>query len=228
MKVILFGATGMIGQAVMRECLLDPDVTAVLSVARRSLGKTDPKLREIVHADFTDFSPIAQELSGYDACLFCLGVSSAGMSEAEYARVTYDVAVAAGKMLLAQNPRLTFVFVSGMGTDSSEAGKTMWARVKGRTENALLSMPFKASYMVRPAVVQPLHGERSRATLSRVGYVVMAPFLSLLRAVAPKYVTTSERIGRAMLQLAKHGGPKRVLESADIDALGREAALEPS
>jgi hypothetical protein len=150
------------------------------------------------------------------------------MSEAEYTRVTYDVAVAAGKMLLAQNPRLTFVFVSGMGTDSSEVGKTMWARVKGRTENALLSMPFRASYMVRPAVVQPLHGERSRATLSRVGYVVMAPFLSLLKAVAPKYVTTSERIGRAMIQLAKHGGPKRVLESADIDALGREAALEPS
>jgi hypothetical protein len=150
------------------------------------------------------------------------------MSEAEYTRVTYDVAVAAGKMLLAQNPRLTFVFVSGMGTDSTETGKTMWARVKGRTENALLSMPFKASYMVRPAVVQPLHGERSRATLSRAGYVVMAPFLSLLKAVAPKYVTTSERIGRAMIQLAKHGGPKRVLESADIDVLGREAALEPS
>lgn len=228
MKVVLFGATGMIGQSVLRECLLDPDVTAVLSVTRRATGKTDPKLREIVHRDFTDFSSIANELAGYDACLFCLGVSSAGMSEADYTRVTYDVAVAAGKMLLSQNPRLTFVFVSGMGTDSTETGKTMWARVKGRTENALLSMPFKASFAVRPAVVQPLHGERSRATLSRVGYVVMAPFLSLLRAVAPKYVTTSERIGRAMLHLAKNGAPKRILESADIDALGREAALEPS
>lgn len=224
MKVVLFGATGMIGQGVLRECLLDPDVTAVLSVARRPTGKTDPKLREIIHRDFSDFSTIANELAGFDACLFCLGVSSAGMSEADYTRVTYDAAVAAGKTLLAKNPALTFVFVSGMGTDSTESGKTMWARVKGRTENALLSMPFKGSYMVRPAAIQPQHGERSRATPTRIGYALFGWLFPVVKLLFPTYVTTTERVGRAMLRLAKHGGPKRILESADIDELGRESA----
>jgi uncharacterized protein YbjT (DUF2867 family) len=224
MKVVLFGATGMIGQGVLRECLLDPDVTAVLSVARRETGKFDVKLHEIVHQDFTDFSSIANELAGYDACLFCLGVSSAGMSEEEYTRVTYDAAVAAAKTLLRQNPALTFVFVSGMGTDSTEHGKTMWARVKGRTENALLSMPFKGAYMVRPAAIQPVHGERSRATITRVGYAAFGWLFPVIKLVAPRHVTTTERVGRAMLRLAKYGGPKRVLESADIDALGRLSA----
>jgi uncharacterized protein YbjT (DUF2867 family) len=228
MKVVLFGATGMIGQGVLRECLLDPDVTAVLSVARRTTGEKHAKLREIIHQDFSDFSAIAGELAGHDACLFCLGVSSAGMSEEEYTRVTYDAAVAAGRTLLGKNPALTFVFVSGMGTDSSEHGKTMWARVKGRTENALLSMPFKGAYMVRPAAVQPLHGERSRATPTRVGYTLFGWLFPVVKFLFPKYVTTTERIGRAMLYLAKHGGPKRVLESVDIDALGRAASLEPS
>src|SRR5262245_27927096 len=134
----------MIGQGVLRECLLDPEVEKVLSIARRNTGEQHPKLREVVHADFTDYSAIANELAGYDACLFCLGVSSAGMSEAEYTRVTYDTAVAAAKALLEKNPSFSFVFVSGMGTDSTERGGTMWARVKGRTENALLAMPFKA------------------------------------------------------------------------------------
>ncbi len=221
MKVVLFGATGMIGQGVLRECLLDPDVTNVLSVARRPTGKSDEKLREIVHQDFTDFSSIANELAGYDACLFCLGVSSAGMSEEEYTRVTYDAAVAAAKTLLKQNPALTFVFVSGMGTDSTEHGKTMWARVKGRTENALLSMPFKGAYMVRPAAIQPVHGERSRATITRVGYATLGWMFPVIKLMFPRYVTTTERVGRAMLRLAKHGGTKRVLESVDIDALGR-------
>ena len=218
----------MIGQGVLRECLLDPDVTAVLSVARRETGKTDAKLREIVHDDFTDYSSIANELAGYDACLFCLGVSSAGMSEDEYTRVTYDAAVAAAKTLLKQNPALTFVFVSGMGTDSTEHGKTMWARVKGRTENALLSMPFKGAYMVRPAAIQPVHGERSRATITRIGYALFGWMFPLVKLMFPRYVTTTERVGRAMLYLAKYGGRKRVLESADIDELGRHASLEPT
>jgi len=228
MKVVLFGATGMIGQGVLRECLLDPDVTAVLSVARRTTGKTDPKLREIVHDDFSNFASISDELTGYDACLFCLGVSSAGMSEAEYTRITYDAAVAVARTLLAQNPALTFVFVSGAGTDSTEHGRTMWARVKGRTENALLSMPFKASYMVRPAAIQPQHGVKSRATVTRVAYAALGWTFPLVKALFPKYVTTTERLARAMLHLAKHGGPKRILESVDIDELGHEASLEPS
>jgi uncharacterized protein YbjT (DUF2867 family) len=228
MKVVLFGATGMIGQGVLRECLLDPEVTAVLSVARRTTGKTDPKLREITHDDFTDFSSIAHELTGYDACFFCLGVTSAGMSEAEYTRVTYDVAVAAAKTLLERNPGLTFVFVSGAGTDGTERGNTMWARVKGRAENAILALPFKGAYAVRPAAIQPMHGETSRATPTRVAYAALGWMFPLVKAVFPKYVTTTERLGRAMLVLAKHGASKRVLESRDIDELGRQAELEPS
>jgi hypothetical protein len=218
----------MVGQGVLRECLLDAEVTQVLSVARRTTGKQHPKLREIVHDDFTNFGGIANELAGYDACFFCLGISSAGMSEAEYTRTTFDVAVAAAKTLLERNPGFTFVFVSGAGTDSTEAGGTMWARVKGRTENAILSMPFKASYAVRPAAVQPTHGERSRATITRVGYVALGWLLPVVKTFFPKYVTTTERLGRAMLVLAKHGAEKRVLESADIDELGRRSAMEPT
>jgi len=228
MKVVLFGATGMIGQGVLRECLRDAEVSAVLSVARRTTGKSEPKLREIVHDDFTNFSSIAQELSGYDACFFCLGVSSAGMSEAEYTRVTLDVAVAAATTLVERNPGLTFVFVSGAGSDSSERGRVMWARVKGRAENALLAMPFRGSYVVRPAAIQPVHGETSRATVTRVAYAALGWLFPLVRAAFPRYVTTTERLGRAMLHVAKHGAPKRILESADIDALGRDAELEPS
>lgn len=218
----------MIGQGVLRECLLDPEVTAVLSVARRTTGKSDPKLREIVHDDFTNFSSIAAELTGYDACLFCLGVSSAGMTEAEYTRVTFDVAVAAATTLLERNPGLTFVFVSGAGSDSSERGRTMWARVKGRAENKLLAMPFRGSYVVRPAAIQPVHGETSRATVTRVAYATLGWMFPLIKAALPKYVTTTERLGRAMLHLAKHGAPKRILESVDIDELGRDAEREPS
>jgi uncharacterized protein YbjT (DUF2867 family) len=228
MKIVLFGATGMIGQGVLRECLRDPEVTAVLSVARRNTGTSAPKLREILHDDFADFSIIASELTGYDACLFCLGVSSAGMSEADYTRVTYDVAIAAAQTLLERNPGLTFVFVSGMGTDSSEKGRTMWARVKGRTENALFAMPFKDAYAVRPAAIQPTHGETSRATPTRVAYAALGWLFPVVKTMFPKYVTTTERLARAMLHMAKHGAPKRVLESADIDELGRQAELEPS
>jgi uncharacterized protein YbjT (DUF2867 family) len=226
MKIVLFGTTGMIGQGVLRECLLDPEVTSVLSVTRRPSGKADAKLREVVHSNFDDFSSIAGELTGYDACLFCLGVSSAGMSEAEYRHVTYDVAVSAAKTLLERNPGMTFVFVSGAGTDSSERGRTMWARVKGATENAILAMPFKASYMVRPAAIQPQHGVKSRATPTRIAYATLGWLFPVMKLLFPKYVTTTERLGRAMVHLAKHGGPKRVLESLDIDELGRTAELE--
>ena len=224
MRVVLFGATGMIGQGVLRECLLDDEVQAVLSIARRTTKREHPKLLEIVHQNLTDFSAIASELSGYDACLFCLGVSSVGMSEDDYRRVTHDTAIAAAKTLLERNPGFTFVFVSGMGTDSSESGGTMWARVKGATENSLLSMPFKASYMVRPAAVLPRHGERSRATITRIGYALFGWLFPLIKLLFPKYVTTTERLARAMLRLAKHGGPKRILESVDLDELGRVAS----
>ena len=220
MNVILFGATGMVGQGVLRECLLDADVERVLSIGRAETGKHHERLRELVHRDFADFSGIAGDLTGYDACFFCLGVSSAGMKEEDYRRITLDFTIAAARAVADKNPSMVFVYVSGAGTDSTERGRSMWARIKGRTENTLLQMSFRAAYMFRPGVIQPLHGIVSRTKLYRVLYVVAKPLFPVLRALAPKSVTTTEQIGRAMLQVAKHGAPKRVLESADIVALG--------
>ena len=217
MTVILFGATGMVGQGVLRECLIDPEVENVLSVVRRSSGQSHQKLKEIVHDNFFDFTTIENDLSGYNVCFFCLGVSSAGISEQEYQRVTYDIAIAAAQTLLKLNPNLTFVFVSGAGTDSTETSRTMWARIKGKTENALLQMPFNAKYMFRPAFIQPLHGIVSKTKLYRVFYVLMTPLYPLLNLLFPHYVTTTEKIGRAMIEVAKHGASKTILENADIN-----------
>ena len=219
MRVILFGASGMVGQGVLRECLLDPEVTTVLSIVRNPAGQQHAKLREVVHKDFFDFTPVESELAGFDACFFCLGVSSAGMSEESYRRVTFNITLAAAKTLAKLNPTMTFVFVSGAGTDSSERGRVMWARVKGQTENALLGLPFKAAYMFRPGVIVPLHGIKSRTMIYRVPYAVLGPILPLLKRLFPKYVTTTEKLGRAMLNAAKSGAPKAILESADINQL---------
>lgn len=219
MKVVLFGGTGMVGQGVLRECLLDPGVERVLSIVRTASGQRHPKLRELVHRDFFDFSAIEQELSGYDATFFCLGATSAGKSEKEYSRITYDITMAAATPLARLNPQMTFVFVSGAGTDSTERGKVMWARVKGRTENALLRLPFKAAYMFRPGVIEPMHGLKSRTALYRIPYLVLGPFLPWLRRRFPQYVTTTEQLGRAMIAAARHGAPKTLLESADINRL---------
>ena len=224
MNVILFGATGMIGQGVLRECLLDPDVTRVLSVARSSTGQHDDKLRELLHEDFTNFSAVERELTGYDACFFCLGVSSAGLTEADYARVTYDFTLAAARLLAKANPEMTFIYVSGAGTDSSEKGRSMWARVKGRTENALLALPFKAKFMFRLGFIQPMHGIVSKTRLYRVLYAAIAPLVPLLKAAFPSAITTTERVGRAMLALAKRGGGKTLLENADVNALAARTA----
>lgn len=223
MRVLLFGASGMVGQGVLRECLLAPDVEAVVSIVRNPTGRRDPKLRELVHTDFLDFSPIAPELQGLDACFFCAGVSSAGMSEDEYRRITYDQTMAAAVLLSRLNPQMTFVYVSGAGTDSSERGRTMWARVKGRTENALLELPFRAAYMFRPAGIQPLHGIRSKTALYRVAYSALAPVLPFLRRRFPQYLTTTERLGRAMIEVARHGAPERILESLEINRISDRA-----
>jgi uncharacterized protein YbjT (DUF2867 family) len=218
MKVILFGATGMVGQGARRECLLDPGVERVLAVVRTPALAPAAKLRELVVRDFQDFSSVEGDLTGYDACFFCLGIASAGLSEADYTRITHDVTVAAGSTLARLNPAMTFVFVSGAGADSTESGRVMWARIKGKAENAVLRMPFKASYVFRPAFIQPLHGITSRTRLYRVLYRVMAPVVPMVRALFPRYVTTTEQIGRAMLNVARRGAPKRILESADISA----------
>jgi uncharacterized protein YbjT (DUF2867 family) len=219
MKVILFGATGMVGQGVLRECLLDPGIENVLAVGRSATGQPNAKLGEILHDNFLDYSAIESQLVGYDACFFCLGVSSVGMNELRYRHLTYDITLAAATTLSKLDPGMVFVYVTGRGTDSTEQGRLMWARVKGKTENDLLKLPFKAAYMFRPAAIQPLHGIRSKTTWYQAVYVVTAPLFSLLRRVAPKYVTTTEQVGRAMIKVARDGYPRPVLESEDINRL---------
>jgi len=222
MKVILLGATGMVGQGVLRECLLEPEVESVLAVGRGKTGQQHEKLNEIVTDNLWDLAPIEANLSGLDACFFCLGVSAAGKSEEEYRRVTYDLALSAARILLRQNPRMTFIYVSGMGTDSTERGRMMWARVKGKTENDLLKLPFKAAYMFRPGYIQPLDGIRTKTKWYGLLYAMMAPLYPLWKALFPKYVTTTEQVGRAMIRVAKQGAAKSVLESEDISRFGQD------
>ncbi len=219
MRVILFGATGMVGQGVLRECLLDPGVERVLAVGRSATPQREEKLHDLVVANFLDFSAVERELSGYDACFFCLGITSAGMTEADYRRVTYDFALAAAQTLVRINPDMTFVFVSGAGADSAGRGRVMWARVKGQTENALLALPFKGVYVFRPAAIQPLHGIRSKTSWINAAYAVLGPLYPVFKRLVPDYVTTTEQVGRAMLAVARRGAPKRVLENADINRL---------
>jgi uncharacterized protein YbjT (DUF2867 family) len=218
-KVILFGATGMVGQGVLRECLLDNQVETVLAIGRSSTGLQDAKLQEIISPDLFDLSPIESRLSGYDACFFCLGVSAAGMKEQDYRRLTYDLTTSVAKTLVRLNPGLTFVYVSGAGTDSSERGRMMWARVKGKTENDLLKMPFRAAYMFRPAYIQPLHGIRTKTKWYGALYAAMGPLYPIWKRLLPNYVTTTECVGRAMIKVARQGAPKRFLENRDINSL---------
>lgn len=222
MKIIIFGATGMVGQGVLRECLRNPDVSLVLAVGRTLVAEDGlvlhrPILRQIVHRDLADLSGLAPELTGFDACFFTLGVSSAGMKQIDYERVTYGLTLAAAETLSRLNPGMTFIYVSGAGTDSSEQGRVMWARVKGSTENALLRLPL-AAYMFRPGVIQPLDGIRSKTSAYRLAYALMKPLLPLLCRVLPNQVLSTREIGQAMLAVAQHGYAKRILETKDIRA----------
>ncbi|HEX9130229.1 MAG TPA: NAD-dependent epimerase/dehydratase family protein [Gemmatimonadaceae bacterium] len=220
MNVIIFGATGMIGQAVLRECLLDPGVARVVTVGRRPTGQSNSKLTELVRPDLTTLAPLENQLTGFDACFFSLGVSALGMTEEQYTRVNYDVTIGVARTLLRTSPNVTFIYVSGSGTDSSERGRVMWARVKGRTENTLLSLPFRAAYMFRPGMVIPLHGIRSSTRWYNVAYAITRPVYPLLRRLAPTMVTTTEELSRTMLAVARTGYPTHILEMADIIRIG--------
>lgn len=224
MKVIIFGASGMVGQGALRECLLDPDVEAVLSVGRSASGQRHPKLKELVQEDVGDLKMIEQELTGYGACLFCLGVSAVGLSEQDYRRITYDLTLKVAQTLERLNPKMTFVYVSGGGSDSTERGLSMWARVKGATENALLAMPFERAYMLRPGFIRPLHGVVSKTRWYRVLYALVGPVYPMLKRLFPDQVTTTEELARAMLLLVKKGFKERVLENRDIVDLAASGA----
>ena len=205
----------MVGQGVLRECLLDDTVDNVLAIGRNSVGVTHPKLRELRRPDLFDFAGVALEFQGYDACFFCLGVSSAGMNEADYTRMTYDLTMGWAKVLARVNPAMTFIYVSGGGT----GGKAMWARVKGRTEDALLAL-FPSAYMFRLGALRAMHGETSKTRWTRVLYFLFRPLWPLLRLVAPGAMITTEELGRAMIRVTQQGAPKRVLENRDLISLG--------
>jgi uncharacterized protein YbjT (DUF2867 family) len=218
LKVIVFGASGMVGAGILTECVEDPRVESILVLGRTPCGVVHPKLRELIRSNFFDYSDTKADLKGHDACFFCLGVSSVGMTETAYHRLTYDLTIAAATALAELNPGMTFCYVSGEGTDSTERGRSMWARVKGMTENHLLRMSLDA-YMFRPGFIQPRKGVRSKTSWYQAFYTVLGPFYPLLRRLAPKHVTTTENVGRAMIQVAASGYAKRVLENPDINAL---------
>jgi len=215
MKVILFGATGWWGRVSCASACATTASRACSRSAAASTGRTHPKLRELVRKDLFDFGSAGADLQGYDACFFCLGVSSAGMSEADYTRQTFDLTLGWARALAGINPAMTFVYVSGAGT----GGKAMWAQVKGRTENALLAL-FPSAYMVCLSALRAMHGEVSKTRWTRIGYAVLRPLLPLVRAIAPGAVISTEELGRAMIRAARQGAPKRVLEPRDLRALG--------
>lgn len=212
LSVIITGVTGMVGEGVLHESLLHPEVERVLVINRKPCGVSHPKLKEIVHSNFQDISSIESELAGYNGCFFCLGVSSVGMKESEYRRLTYDLTIGFAETLARRNPDMTFCYISGKGTDSTEQGRLMWARVKGKTENDLMKLPFKAVYNFRPGYMHPTKGLKN--TLS--GYKYISWLYPLLRALTPKSVSTLKEMGLAMIHTALHGYPKKILEVEDI------------
>ncbi|WP_305782318.1 NAD-dependent epimerase/dehydratase family protein [Symbioplanes lichenis] len=213
MRIIIFGATGMVGQGALRESLLAADVEEVLAIGRRPTGVRHPKLTEATLADLADLSPLTGRLAGFDACFYCLGVSSTGMSEADYTKISYDLPTAAAHALSTINPEMTFVYVSGAGTDID--GRAAWARIKGRTELEIIKT-FPHGYAFRPGFIQPTHGATSKTRLYRWGYAVTAPITPFLIRHLPRWTTTNDALGRAMLRAARIGFPTRIVENIDL------------
>jgi uncharacterized protein YbjT (DUF2867 family) len=217
-KAVITGATGMVGEGVLHECLMYPDVESVLVINRKPCGVKHEKLKEIIHKDFFDLSSIENQLGGYNACYFCAGVSSMGKSEELYKRITYDLTLNFATTLLMSNPDMTFCYVSGVGTDSTEKGRIMWARVKGKTENDLLKLPFKTAFMFRPGFIKPTKGLKNAYKV----YKFFTPFYPVFRKLFPKYVVTLKEIGLAMINVTLFGSDKKVLECRDIVKLSQE------
>jgi uncharacterized protein YbjT (DUF2867 family) len=222
MNILIFGATGMVGQGVLRECLLADDVRAVTVIGRSSTGIQHAKLTEIIHADMYDYHSIESRLQGFDGCFFCLGVSSVGMKEAAYRHISYDLTLAAATTLQRLNPAMVFTYVSGAGTDSTEQGRVMWARVKGATENALQGLGFKGAYLFRPGAIIPMHGETSKTPYATTLYTLIKPLLLVLKKLYPNKILTTELMGQAMLNAVRFGAPTAILETGAI----RQLALQ--
>lgn len=224
-KVIITGATGMVGKGVLLECLDHPEIGEVLVIGRSSLKMNHPKLIELIQSDFSDFSNVRGQLKGYDACFFCLGISAAGLKEEEYRKITYGYTLALAKTLLALNPEMTFNYVSGQGTDSSEKGRMMWARVKGKTENDLLNLGFRQAYMFRPGMIIPLRGIKSRTKSYQLMYDYLMWLVKLVKIIAPKSVVNTTQIGLAMIHSMFRGYPEKVLTPKDIIQLSNGSTL---
>ena len=214
MKVIITGATGMVGEGVLIECLENKQVIEILSLSRKSCGMTHPKLKECLIPDFMNIEQYAKELSGYDACFYCAGVSSIGMDEEKFTKIIYDTTLHVAKTLSQLNPDMVFTFVTGQGTDSTEHGKIMWARVKGKTENALMQLPFKGQYNFRPGFMKHFKEQKNVKTILKV----VSWFFPIL---FPKQSLTLQEVGRAMIQVVNKGYTKNVLEIQDIKKLGK-------
>jgi len=223
MKVVLFGATGMVGQGALRSCLADPRVESVLSVGRSPCGTAHPKLREVPPPDLFDLSSVADALSGHDACLYCLGASPLTLDAKAYRRVTVDLTLSVARFLAARNPGMTFVYVSGAGVDPDRGTRVHALGAKGEAEAALAALPFRAAYMLRPAAIRPLDGIRSRTFAHRALYALLEPFMPLLVRLLPGLVTDTRRLGRAMVRVAREGFPRRVLSTREINELGAES-----
>lgn len=216
MRVIITGATGMVGKGVLLECLDHKDITSVLSISRKSLGFTHPKLKELLHLDFSEFNSVNHELINYDACYACMGVTSAGVSELDYTRLTYDYTLALAKTLYAINPQITFTYVSGAGTDSTEKGKTMWAKVKGKTENDIIKLGFKQAFMFRPGAIIPQRGIQPSGKLYRQMMFLLKWLLYIYKLISPQSVVNTTEIGRAMIYITQKGYHKNIIEPKDI------------
>ena len=216
MKVIITGATGMVGKGVLLECLDHPDIEDVLLINRRSVGISHPKLKEVIHADFSDYDKIKSELKGYDAAYLCMGVSAAGLDEAKYSEITHMFTVNLAKTLNDLNSKMTITYVSGQGTDSSEKGRIMWARVKGKTENDLLKMGFSQAFMFRPGTIIPLRGIRSGTKLYQFFYDYFMWLIKIIKLVAPNSVVNTTQLGLAMINVTKDGYTKKILSPKDI------------